>query len=187
MKLNAAGVGIRIKQARVAKGWTQTELAKQLDVQRSSVVRWESGISVPQCVPKIAALLGQPAAWFMDRADEISADISNSREVDTLQKEVRRLHKLLNSKFENRNNSAPTAPPVPKALELAGKNPEDESALEDVLGAWNRANSEARYMAALLITGDWSYKLKLWNLNISVGDEMLQAIGNAHRNRHREA
>ena len=37
----------RIKQLRLSRGMTQTELAKVMSVTRSSVNAWEMGISVP--------------------------------------------------------------------------------------------------------------------------------------------
>lgn len=37
----------RIRAERCNKGWTQADLAKQVDVDASTVVRWESGGSIP--------------------------------------------------------------------------------------------------------------------------------------------
>ena len=47
----------RIKKLREQKGFTQTELAKQLGITRSSVNAWEMGISVPS-TQYIVALAG---------------------------------------------------------------------------------------------------------------------------------
>ena len=35
--------------------------------------------------------------------------------------------------------------------------------------------------AALLITGDWAYKLKLWNRNVAVDDDVIKAVAANHR------
>lgn len=40
-------ISMRIRQLREATGMTQSELAKRLDVTRSSVNAWESGLSTP--------------------------------------------------------------------------------------------------------------------------------------------
>lgn len=40
-------ISTRIRQLREATGMTQSELAKRLDVTRSSVNAWESGLSTP--------------------------------------------------------------------------------------------------------------------------------------------
>ena len=51
-------LGLRIKELREEKAWTQTELAKILGVTRSCVNAWEMGISVPstQYVVELASL-----------------------------------------------------------------------------------------------------------------------------------
>lgn len=49
-----------IQKARKLKGLTQDELAKALDVSRSTVSMWESGESSPRAekLPEIASALG---------------------------------------------------------------------------------------------------------------------------------
>lgn len=49
----------RIKRLRVSRGMTQTELAREMSVTRSSVNAWEMGISVPT-----AAKLVELALFF---------------------------------------------------------------------------------------------------------------------------
>ena len=48
-----------IKRARKAKGWNQSELARQLDVSRSTVLTWEKGGPGPKLddLPQIAKAL----------------------------------------------------------------------------------------------------------------------------------
>jgi transcriptional regulator with XRE-family HTH domain len=235
MKLNAVNLGIRIKQARTAKGWTQTELAKALGVQRSSVVRWETGVSVARKIPQLSKVLGQTAEWFLERADEVatSAVSKDSQEMKQLRGEVRRLQKELRSSLTEKNQSVAQlmshadveerverairneraraesviepksvtvniinekAQPVEKQaqknedkiekhVEVKAKKSRkseehvvDQAILAEILKSWNGVTEEARLMAALLITGDWSYKLKLWNRNIAVGDDVLKSI-----------
>lgn len=175
MKLNAVGVGLRIRQARAAKGWTQAELAKAVGVRRSSVVRWETGISVPSRlgIPKLAKILGQPADWLLAKADEVSAvkdnGIEETRELKKLRGEIRRLRERMKGEADRLE------------AEPAREEYKDQAVLDDIMSGWNRVNSESRLLAALLITGDWSYKLKLWNRDVAVDQEVLRAIGLAHR------
>ena len=173
MKLNAAGVGLRIRQARIAKGWTQAQLADRLGIQRSSVVRWENGVSVPSRfgVPKLAQVLEHSADWLLAKADEGTAPMATNGSCDLLElkrlrSEIRRLKTELNR--QNKSRKIP-------------RRPDDDGVLSDILVKWPRANKESRLLAALLITGDWSYKLKLWNRDIAVGDDVLKAIASAHR------
>jgi transcriptional regulator with XRE-family HTH domain len=62
-------VGDRIREARVAGGLSQTELARQLGVDRTAIVRIESGqrqVSAMELF-KLSDLLGVPAAYFVTR------------------------------------------------------------------------------------------------------------------------
>ena len=43
-----------IREQRAQKKWTQAELAKRLGVERSTVAKWESGVSQPQAAHLIA-------------------------------------------------------------------------------------------------------------------------------------
>lgn len=56
----------RIKQLRISRGMTQTELARIMSVTRSSVNAWEMGISVPT-----AAKLVELSLFFHVSADYI--------------------------------------------------------------------------------------------------------------------
>lgn len=48
-----------ILQLRLRKQWTQEQVAQKMGVQRASVCRWETGVSLPRAdkLPKLAALL----------------------------------------------------------------------------------------------------------------------------------
>ncbi len=56
---NTDTIGSRISQGRKAKGYTQEEFSKLLDVTAQAVSKWENDISCPdiQLLPKIAELL----------------------------------------------------------------------------------------------------------------------------------
>ena len=52
-------IGLRIKEARQAKGWTQDQLAQAVEVTRSAVAQWETGRAgqVTGNLTRIAAVL----------------------------------------------------------------------------------------------------------------------------------
>lgn len=66
----------RIKLLREQKGFTQSELAKQLGITRSSVNAWEMGISVPstQYIIELAGLFHTSADYLL--GIEASATVS---------------------------------------------------------------------------------------------------------------
>ncbi len=53
-------LGQRIRDGRAAKNFNQQELAEKLDLQTTTVVRWENGSRVPsmRMMAKIAKVLG---------------------------------------------------------------------------------------------------------------------------------
>ena len=54
----------RIKTLREARGWTQAELARRLNMTRNGVNSWEQGLSMPS-----APLLGELAKLFSGSTD----------------------------------------------------------------------------------------------------------------------
>ena len=65
-------IGMRIRQLREATGMTQSELAKRLDVTRSSINAWESGLSTPttQYVVALSRLFHVTADYLLGMKDE---------------------------------------------------------------------------------------------------------------------
>lgn len=167
MRLNAQSIGLRIQQARVAKGLTQAQLAKQLGVGRKTVVRWETGKTVPKQtgIPKIATLLNRDSNWFMEGSDEVDRQ---TQQAEVFRAERRTLSEI-RTEVKKLAQNVRSTPAVSREV--------SERALQDVMDNWTIARPEARLLAALLITGDWSYKLKLWNMGVSIGEEMIAAIG----------
>lgn len=50
---------MRIKEIRMSQGMTQSELAKRLDVSRSTIAMWETGANIPNAdkLPAVAKAL----------------------------------------------------------------------------------------------------------------------------------
>jgi transcriptional regulator with XRE-family HTH domain len=64
-------VGTRIKQARVARGWSRAQFAKLLGVSRQAVMYWEHGSSLPKSdrIREVAVLLGLEVADLVPHAE----------------------------------------------------------------------------------------------------------------------
>lgn len=52
---------IQLKKARIAKGFTQEQLAKKLNYKKSTISNWENGYSTPKIEDafKVAEILGK--------------------------------------------------------------------------------------------------------------------------------
>ena len=74
----------RIKELREQRGLTQSELAKQLGITRSSVNAWEMGISVPstQYVVELAHLFKVTTDYLLC-VDATTINVSGLTEEDT--------------------------------------------------------------------------------------------------------
>lgn len=191
MGLNARSIGLKIQQARLAKGMTQGELAKALGIDRGSVGRWETGRSVPRQVglPNVAKILGTTPEWLTEGSGDFSAaheTVEVLRAERRTLKEIREEVKKLTRTNSEREVKKAYVTPSPAARSVShgktSRRPElkaklDKKALEDIMSAWDLAKPEARLIAALLITGDWSYKLKLMNREVSVDEEVLSILG----------
>ncbi len=73
MKLGTPGfVGIRLREAREARGLTAVSLAEMLGLTRSAVSQYEKGIHPPspQVMEKLCKVLNLPSHFFLQRDDE---------------------------------------------------------------------------------------------------------------------
>jgi transcriptional regulator with XRE-family HTH domain len=72
--VTAAEVGDRIRDARLAKDWTQAELAARMGVNERTVSRWQSGhLPKPETLVQLAVVLGVPQAYFVATEDVAAA------------------------------------------------------------------------------------------------------------------
>ena len=75
-------VSERIKELREAAGYSQSQLAKKLDVTRSSVNAWEMGLSTPttQYIVAISRLFHVSADYILGIENELSVSLSSYNE-----------------------------------------------------------------------------------------------------------
>src|SRR6266516_4610790 len=89
MALTPEEVGLRIREARIARGWTHEELARRTGVNWRTVQRWQKG-NLPRLptLLRLADILGVPESSFKDLEDL-------RRQVDDLAGRVERLTHLV--------------------------------------------------------------------------------------------
>jgi transcriptional regulator with XRE-family HTH domain len=92
MPLDAAEVGQRIREARLALGWTHEELARRMGVNWRSVQRWQSG-QLPrlETLIRLAETLGLPRSYLVESADPRETLNDLRRHVDALSERVEAL------------------------------------------------------------------------------------------------
>ncbi len=72
----------KIKQLRISSGMTQTDLAKKLNITRSSVNAWEMGISTPSTtyLVELSMLFHVSTDYLLGLDNNVTLDISNLSE-----------------------------------------------------------------------------------------------------------
>ena len=77
-------VAERIKHLREQDSMTQADLARRLNITRSSVNAWEMGISVPstQCIVELANLFGVSTDFLLGVDSSSSVNLSGLTEED---------------------------------------------------------------------------------------------------------
>lgn len=85
-------VSDRIKNLRVSANMTQADLAKKLNITRSSVNAWEMGISTPSStyLIKLAQLFHVSTDYLLGLSDNVSLDVSLLNE-----QEIQLVHNLV--------------------------------------------------------------------------------------------
>ena len=77
-------VADRIKHLRESRNYTQTDLAKQLGITRSSVNAWEMGISVPstQYIVELASIFKVSTDFLLGVNDTTTINVSGLTDAD---------------------------------------------------------------------------------------------------------
>ncbi len=92
----------KIKMLRNANNMTQSELARKLNITRSSVNAWEMGISIPSTtfIVELAQLFRVSTDYLLDLPTHNSIDISalNETEISIVYNLIRYFHQNHNTK-----------------------------------------------------------------------------------------
>lgn len=93
-------VADRIKQLRTTRNMTQADLAKKLNITRSSVNAWEMGLSTPSTtyIVELAQLFGVSTDYLLGLSTNSCIDVSTLSE-----QEIEIIYGLVNHFKENRN------------------------------------------------------------------------------------
>jgi transcriptional regulator with XRE-family HTH domain len=96
MRLTPEEVGQRIREARLAKGWTHEELARRMRVNWRTVQRWQKG-SLPRMatLAELADVLGVPQGYFIEPEDSVATLRELRSQVDVLAARVDELARAL--------------------------------------------------------------------------------------------
>ncbi len=77
---------LRIKEAREARGWTQEQLAMEMETTQQTIQRWESGQTDPKssAIVEISRILGITVSFIMgidNESDETKTLTDDEREI----------------------------------------------------------------------------------------------------------
>ena len=95
-RLTPEAVGQRIREARLAHGWTHEELARRMNVNWRTVQRWQNG-NPPrlQTLIRLADVLGVPQGYFIEISDSLATLDELRERIDDLAERVDALARAL--------------------------------------------------------------------------------------------
>jgi transcriptional regulator with XRE-family HTH domain len=89
MRLTPETVGERIREARLARGWTHEELARRMNVNWRTVQRWQKGKPPRlQTLLRLADVLGVPQGYFVESTDSLATLTELRERIDALVERV---------------------------------------------------------------------------------------------------
>jgi transcriptional regulator with XRE-family HTH domain len=97
MPLTPESVGERIREARIAHGWTHEELARRMNVNWRTVQRWQKG-NPPrlQTLLRLADVLGVPHGYLVEGDDSLATLTELRRRIDELAERLDALARAVN-------------------------------------------------------------------------------------------
>lgn len=116
MPLDPAEVGRRIREVRLALGWTHEELARRMGVNWRSVQRWQKG-QLPRLgtLVRLSETLGVPRSYLIESAD-IGETLSElTTHLRELSERVDALGRTLEELASARDEEEPRASPRRRA------------------------------------------------------------------------
>lgn len=76
-------INLRIKEARLKKGFSQEELGKKMGGKsKAAVSKWENGENVPKDLDLLSKALGVSIDWLRGKKETNEIDVTNSKSVD---------------------------------------------------------------------------------------------------------
>lgn len=153
--------GIRLKERRIEKGYSQTEIANFLEINRASYSKWESGKTIPnqKNLSTLATILDVPATYFESEYKIVNTYLQLNKNYRSVLEDY--ADNLLQTQFEEENNVVRLfTVQVLEDIRLSagpGQNLYDEYATETVystqecsgydIAAWVRGTSmEPKYL-----------------------------------------
>jgi len=105
--LTPEDVGLRIREARIERGWTHEELARRAGVNWRTVQRWQKG-KLPRILTllQLEDVLGVPPGHLVEAESSIESLQDLRLRVDELTERVETLTRLLSSEAPRRRSSA---------------------------------------------------------------------------------
>jgi transcriptional regulator with XRE-family HTH domain len=96
MALTPEEVGLRIREARIARGWTHEELARRAGVNWRTVQRWQKG-NLPRLptLLRLADILGVPEGHLVEPESSLKDLEDLRRQLDELAGRVEKLTHLV--------------------------------------------------------------------------------------------
>ena len=90
----------KIKELRIKRDYSQSTLAKKLNVTRSTVNAWESGINVPsvQCLTELCSLFQTTADYLLGLSNKLTLSLDNLTD-----EEIKVLYDLIDIFVKNKN------------------------------------------------------------------------------------
>ena len=99
MALTPEEVGLRIREARIARGWTHEELARRTGVNWRTVQRWQKG-NLPRLptLLRLADILGVPEGYLVEPESSLEGLQDLTQRVDELTERVEALTREIHAR-----------------------------------------------------------------------------------------
>jgi transcriptional regulator with XRE-family HTH domain len=99
--LSNTTLGDRIANGRIAKSYSEQQLAQRLGVDAATVEKWESGENKPRAsrIDQLSGVLNVPLTWLMAGTDSqvaVAVDAPNFAETKIIEEKLEKASQLVN-------------------------------------------------------------------------------------------